>query len=562
MKKFYISFAVSVLTVAATAQNFSWVKQFSGNAYSDARVVTTDVSGNVYVAGVFSDTVDLDPGPETFTLASVGNENVYIMKLNSSGTALWGKQIGGNDPRNIKVNSNGDIYLTGLFGTSGIDFDPGPGTYTLSYSGLNDIFIMKMDNNGNFIWAESMGTSNDEYTAHNGLALDASGNLLITGTFINTIDVDPGPATVNLTSAGMQDAFLLMLDPSGAFVWVKQISGTNSEILRPVTIDNGGNILLAGDFGGTTDFDPGAGVFNMTASGSLDVFICKLSATGNFIWAKQFAGTAYTSAGAIVTDASGSIIMEGGFIATVDMDPSPATYTFTTSAILNRGDVFIVKLNSSGNFIWAAQLGDPTAADDANNLAVDNAGNIYTAGNFDGSNADYDPGPGAYILSSSGNSDFFFCELTSSGNFSDAFSIGSANDEVLWDMNLHSSGAIYIGGSFWGTCDFDPGPSTAILSPVGNPDAFLVKLLSATAGIKDHVIDRPVNVFPNPGNGIYLMQLPEPATIRITNGLGSTITEFQHDNESDINISAYPAGIYFIEATCRQKCYHAKLIKE
>jgi hypothetical protein len=112
--------------------------------------------------------------------------------------------------------SSGDIVATGLF--SGIiDFDPGPGTTELEEFGRLDIFVMLLSPSGALEWALSFGSFDDDNG--NGVAVDAAGNVLVTGGFSNFFDFDPGPGTAFECSNGGQDAFVLKLDADGNYLW-------------------------------------------------------------------------------------------------------------------------------------------------------------------------------------------------------------------------------------------------------------------------------------------------------------------------------------------------------
>ncbi|MBK8619436.1 MAG: SBBP repeat-containing protein [Anaerolineales bacterium] len=99
------------------------------------------------------------------------------------------------------------------------DFDPSPDTAYLTSAGQQDIFISKLDSNGNYVWAKSMGGTDYDYA--NGISVDSSGNVYTTGTFLNTVDFDPGPNDANLSSVGWNDIFISKLDGSGNYVWAR-----------------------------------------------------------------------------------------------------------------------------------------------------------------------------------------------------------------------------------------------------------------------------------------------------------------------------------------------------
>lgn len=390
--------------------NFLWAKQFTGSSGCGGNSITLDDDGNVYITGDFIGTVDFDPGTGTYNLTSYNNsDDIYICKLNVYGNFMWAKQLGGSNTdsgESISIDANGNIITTGYFqGTA--DFDPGSGTYYMisSYLG-SDAYISKLDNSGNFIWAKQLGGGEwGTFVIPFSIALDASGNIHTTGYFQSTVDFDPGPGTFYLTGSNY-DVYISKLNASGNFVWAKQIGSTNDDYGNSVVIDDNGNVFTTGHFDGTVDFDPGPGTYNLTDFGSSDIFISKLDASGNFIWAKQLGGTSGESGESIALDDGGNIYTTGRFYGTADFDPGTGTYNLTS---FGDYDVFISILNASGNFLTAIQLGG-SSTDYGESIAVDPDGNVYTTGIFNGT-ADFDPGTGVYDLTSYGNNDIFISKL-------------------------------------------------------------------------------------------------------------------------------------------------------
>jgi hypothetical protein len=384
----------------------------------------------------------------------------------------------------IAVDSAGNVYTTGHFsGTA--DFDPGPGTYNLT-SGFDgsqyrdDIFVSKLDSSGDFVWARSMGGTGEDRGAD--IAVDSAGNVYTTGYFEGTADFDPGTGTYNLTSAGGRDIFVSKLDSSGDFVWAKSMGGTGSHGADAaahgdkfgIAVDSAGNVYTAGDFEGTADFDPGPGTYNLTAAGDSDIFVSKLDSSGDFVWAKSMGGTSGDFGPSIAVDSAGNVYTAGWFYGTADFDPGPGTYNLTSAVDAN---IFVSKLDSSGNFVWASRMGGGGIwpGDRGRDIAVDSAGNVYTTGMFRGT-ADFDPGAGTYYLTSAGNTEIFVSKLDSNGNFVWASRMGGPNIDRGRGIAVDSAGKVYTTGYFRGTADFDPGPGTYNLTSAGDWDIFVSKL--------------------------------------------------------------------------------------
>lgn len=380
----------------------------------------------------------------------------------------WAKQIGNTDGDILVFSSaadrSGNLYCTGIFDGT-VAFDSGPNAM-LTDSGFGDIFISKFDSTGNFLWAKQIGLSS--YDEGNAIATDDAGNVYVTGFFsLDSTDFDPGNGTYLLANPdnGIK-TFVLKLDTQGNFQWAKELGpGTNSAI--SITSDMAGNILLTGFFGGTVDFDPGAGTFNLTSLQN-DIFMLKLNASGDFTWAKQIvAGLTTTRSYSIATDAAGDVFLTGLLLGTVDFDPGPGMYNLTATG--NFGGEFLLKLDASGNFSWAKAInGSISQTGGSSALKVDKAGNSYTAGWFNNT-VDFDPGPGVFNLANtiaSGGATYLL-KLNTDGNFEWAKQIGDPGNGDYKAIALDTSGNLYITGTIAATGDFDPDSSSVLLSPSG-----------------------------------------------------------------------------------------------
>src|SRR6266446_6408803 len=137
--------------------------------------------------------------------------------------------------------------------------------------------------------------------------------------------------------------------------WAKQIGSTYDDWGNSITIDAEGNVYTTGKFQGTVDFDPGVGVFNITsAGGNYNMFISKLDSSGNFVWVKQFGGDGYAEGLSITTDGTGNIYITGDFSGTIDFDTNSGNFNLTT--LIWGNDIFVSKLDSSGDLVWVKQI--------------------------------------------------------------------------------------------------------------------------------------------------------------------------------------------------------------
>ena len=234
-------------------------------------------------------------------------------------------------------------------------------------------------------------------------------------------------AVFNLTSSGpvgADEIFVSKLDPSGNFLWAKSYGGTDEDRGYSIAVDVKGNTYTTGYFRDIVDFDPGPGVFNLTSAGASDIFISKLDSSGNFIWAKRLGGGNGDIGASIAVDGTGNVYTTGAFIGTADFDPGPGVFNLTPVTPPFSDEVFVSKLDSSGNFVWAKSMGGPNTNDAGNSITVDATGNVYTTGHF-ADTADFDPGLGIFNLFPVWGMDIFISKLDALGNFIYAKNAGS-----------------------------------------------------------------------------------------------------------------------------------------
>jgi len=449
--------------------SFLWALTWGGTDYDDALAVAVDGSGNIYVTGSFEGAVDFDPGPGVDNHTSNGDSDIYITKLDSSGSFEWARTWGDTEQEKgcgIAVDGSGNLYVAGIFqGT--VDFDPGPGVDNHT-ANLVDIFLARFDSSGSFEWARTWGDTLEWERI--GVASDESGNAYVTGSFFGTVDFDPGSAVDNRTSNGSIDIFLSKFDSSGSFQWARTWGGDEWDYGWGLAVDGPGNAYVTGSFRLTVDFDPGPGVDEHTSNGSDDAFLSKFDSSGDFMWASTWGGTDYEAGYSIAVDGSGNVCAMGDFRDTVDFDPGPGTDDHTSNG---SEDIFLSKFDSSGNFAWARTWGG-IAADDAFAVTADGSDNVYATGCFQVT-VDFDPGPGVDNHPWHGGPDAFLSKFDSSGDFKWASAWGGMGGDIGLGVAVDGSGDVWVSGYFESAVDFDPGPVVDNHASNGDFDAFLSK---------------------------------------------------------------------------------------
>ncbi|HYC29718.1 MAG TPA: hypothetical protein VEB42_12890, partial [Chitinophagaceae bacterium] len=296
--------------------NLVWAKKI-GSTWSDYTLdIKTDMSGNIYIMGIFRGTVDFDPGPGTFTMASSSSsgQDIFLMKLDASGNFAWAVQRQATEQADryaaggqFTMDNNNNIYMAYGF----CDNQQNEASYRI---------IEKTNGSCTSIWTkqinEAAGSSFKPFLLAPAITLDAAGNIIVAGTFRNEIDFDPD-GILELSTDGSQNGYVLKLDNTGDLVWVKQleISFPGFTNIQDVAADPNGNLYAVGRFGGTADFDPNAGTQAQTSISSLghSMFIWKLTGGGNFAWMKQYGNGGNNILNAVTTDGIGNVYTTGYF---------------------------------------------------------------------------------------------------------------------------------------------------------------------------------------------------------------------------------------------------------
>jgi hypothetical protein len=470
-------------------QTLGWVKTFGQAELDQGRDICIDSYGDVLTTGFCEGIVDFGPG---VTLTGYGNEDVFISKHNSSGDLLWANVLGGvstDTPAKIATDNERNVITIGSYRATA-DFDPGPGLVEMTAVDLRDIFISKLDANGNFLWSKSIGGVSLDTPSS--VVVDEDRNIYIAGNSLGTVDADPGPDVVN--TAGK--SFVIKLNENGEFIWVKSFVMSGNSDTRNMEIDQSNNLFLTGVLSSNVDMDPGPSTFNLSPAGPLDFYVCKLDSSGSFLWAKSVGNVGGSSqCFTIDTDADGNVLLGGYFRNTVDFDPSMNVFNLTANG---EEDAFILKLDSSGLFKWAKGFGG-IEDDWLWDVNSDAYGNVYVTGEFKDT-VDIDPGAMEQLIISSGWADMFITKLNSGGDYLWSAQISGTKPVRGWGITVGNSGEIYCTGDFMSTVDFEPAIGVFEETSYNTfGDAFVLRINPTDLGLSEKVpqqrtLERIVNL--------------------------------------------------------------------
>jgi hypothetical protein len=452
----------------------------SGNAVLPTlNDLITDTAGNVYAAGRFQGALDFDFGAGTAVRSATQN-NGFVLKLTPTASFDYVATFNGNrweDVTGIALNASGQLLVTGNFDGT-IDLDPGAGTFLLANPGSvgGAIYIARLTAAGLF----DTGWMLDGFSSleARSITTDASGKVLMSGTFANDLDINPGPATQTISApANGNSFFAIKMTPAGVLEFgLNAGSETNlGDNGEQIAVDAAGNVYLAGTFSEVMDFDPGPGKYLLSANTELstfttDAYVAKYSPAGDLIWARSWGSNQQDPVTGLTVDPSGNVYVAGTYFKTVDFDPGPGVELRTSEFNTNQ---YLLKLNAAGEYVSVIELGAGNTVAHCGGLTSDAQGNVYLAGNLN-LTVDFDSGPG--VVTRSGSNDLFLAKYTPSGALSFVTALGGEAYEFVSGLELDAAGNIYMSGHFTGTTDLDPGPG---VDAYGNYGGFLLKFDAA-----------------------------------------------------------------------------------
>ena len=443
----------------AQSPDWLWAKGAGGTGEDICYSVARDNSGNYYVAGSFSGRVSFG----NTTLSSSGNRDIFVGKLNADGNWLWAKKAGGtyNDIASaIAVDSAGNAYITGYFASTTLTFIAG--AITLSRSGGNDLFVAKISSNGVWQWARKNSSGGASTDTGNSIAVDADSNVYMTGYFRSNIAFTTATGTTTLTAqtGSYYDMLVAKISSGGIWQWVIQGSGTDIKQGNGIAVDNLGNAYVTGGFNSRT-LTLGNIVVTNHRDTVFDGFVAKVSPEGQWLWADRFGGINADGGSSIAVDTTGNIYLTGYF---------NTTAYFGNLALTSSGgyDTFAAKLDSTGNWLWARKAGG-AGFDEGLGISLDANSNVFLSGRFTGT-ANF--GSTTLTSASSDSSDAFLGKLNSAGDWQWAAQAGGIGPDIGYGVVAHGDSEALLCGYFTDSSDF----SGTILTSNGLSDAFFARI--------------------------------------------------------------------------------------
>lgn len=453
--------------------DFLWVQEQIGQAGQ----MCMGKNDTYCVVGTFEDTTDFDPGPDSLKLSPSGPNDMFIQNFAPTGTPNWlkiiGKPGGGLIPSSIVLDKQHNLYIAGRFWNS-MDFDPGPDSALLSTSQAVSHFLLKLDSLGNFLWANKLEINDTSFLSIEDIHVDNQGNLYATGYFDGRLDFDPGPDSTYLEAQQTREhnTFITKFDTRGNFQWVRK-NNLYESLGREIALDNFGNVYIIGGFSTAWNSAP---------------YVMKLDSTGQVLWSHTYATSYGALAYSIALDEQHNIYIGGNFVGLeTNFNPSTGVFYLTPSFMAAYSDIYVLKLDENGNFIYAFNFVGK-GEEDVLDITIDEQGFLYMFGGFTDS-VDFDPSLQSFVL------------------------------EATMNQQLRA-------------------------------ESYILKLDGKkSVGIESfEVVD--VKLYPNPSRGIFNVDLPANVSIaqmQIMDALGNQVhSESLTLQHNFIDLKQLPSGIYFV----------------
>ena len=422
-------------------------------------------TGDAFITGSFSGTIDFDPGQGTDFHKSNGETDIFVTRLNSDGSYGWTRTMGGPGPdcgRGLTVDDIGGLFISGHFANT-VDFDSTDGVDQRTSHGVTDIFVAKLYTDGGYGWAQAMGGEGPDSACGVVLA-DWPENIYLAGHFSETVDFDPGGVGEVHSANGLEDIFVTKLSPVGSHLWTRCVGGEGSDVAEAIA--DWSAVTVTGSFSRAVDFDPTEEVDMRVSNGAEDVFALRLDADGDYGWTWTVGGAGTDRGLGIAVEPGLSVA--GCFSDTVDFDPGDGSDLRASNGMT---DAFVARgLSGDGAAADTLTIGG-IGPDAAHDICWDWAENAFVVGRYTGS-VDVDPSPGTEHHTPGGEGTFLIGLQEDGNTWTRVFDGAGSALTAEWPHGVLLTGCIENGHSQTTTSAGDDGDGAS---------SVLVKRYMATA---------------------------------------------------------------------------------
>lgn len=427
----FLAAGMALFACALCAQAAQWQWGDMLDAWSgDLNSMATDAVGNTYIIGSFTGTLVLGP----FTLTT-GRRAVVIAKIDPNGNWLWARQntYSGNalaQGKRIAVDDSSNVYISGQYrGTIAL------GGFSISNTGWYDVYVAKLDTDGNWIWVQKPDVDDDDLSYANGMCLDAQANIYLTGEYSGSLSL--GGMTL-VSEAGFEEMYIAKLDRNGNCLLIDSHDGSGIEdysIGFGIGADAAQNIYVAGYYNESITF----GTVTLTCDAYYEMYIAKRDAAGTWLWAQRVDLCDFSESWFEIdleVDSAANMYISFPFDGSIVLDDTPIPTDYAGN--------LLAKLSPAGDLLWAYTLGEGAFLDWEIDITLDADDNLYTTSYFTGSLTlgDYN------LVTDPDWYDIIVGKLDPTGNWVWAQGGCATSDEGGIQLSLDAANNIYVLGSF------------------------------------------------------------------------------------------------------------------
>ncbi|NIK91303.1 T9SS type A sorting domain-containing protein [Mangrovimonas sp. CR14] len=568
MKKYYLlPFILITFSLQAQIPNVNWFGHVGGSVLDQVNSITLNSENDFLITGYYGSNSEFDWINSDYTLTGMSGNDAFLAKYTNEGIIEWAVKFGGNlndGGGDVAVDNSNNVYSVGTFTNTG-DFDPGPNTYNLTstqgaYSWI-DIYISKLDTDGNFVFAKQiMGEAVKRPSA---IKVDAAGNFYVVGYYNNPLTLPSGdiidiPTPDDLSLYSM---FIIKFDTNGDVVWYHNLGeASNMQRIETLDLDANGNLYIGGQFHTETDFDPGVGEVILTPHTMYysDMFILKLDADGNFVWVKQFGGDNTNSLRGLKVSETGDIYATGYFYGMVDFDPNAGEHQ-VTSAPDTGYNPFLFKLDNTGSFQWVKDF-----RGNGRGYAVSTSaeGQVFLGGDFNNT-CDFSGGLETAVITPEGDIDGFIAAYdAASGDMIWVKTMGSDLEARVTALDVDQDGALFAVGSFDEFGHISNDVDDVTVTGNGMKDGFVLKISEEELSLPEVTTD-VFYLYPNPVSDLVSFHLPndyQANSIKIYNLTGQLVHQERY--QSQISLKHLASGLYIMQLENNSQKLTVKLVKQ
>ncbi|MCU0432547.1 MAG: T9SS type A sorting domain-containing protein [Bacteroidia bacterium] len=454
----------------------AWGTYYGGAGFDIVAGSTTDILGNLYIAGYTDSNVSTTIATSgTHQTVIGGNLDGFAVKFNASGVRQWGTYYGGSGAElfgGCAVDILGNVCLAGHASFNSGNVIATIGSHQTVFGGATyDAILVKLNANGLRLWGTYYGGSGSDigYSC----ITDSIGNIFMVGsTETSTSGVIATIGSHQSSMQGTNDGFIVKFDASGVRQWGTYYGGASTDLCIFITIDNSGDIIISGSTTSSAGIST-AGVHQPLLGGQHDAFLTKFTGSGVRLWGTYYGGTGYDDARVCAVNGSGDIVMTGN--TETPTSTIIATANSHQSSYGGNSDGYIVKFNTSCVRLWSTYYGG-NGLDYRFSCAQDSAGNVYLSGTTNSAIGTAIASSGSFQSTHGGNDDACLAKFNASGIREWGTYYGGNDNETSNTCTIDNFGNIYIAGrTFTSTANVIATPGSHQPLNAGATDGYVAK---------------------------------------------------------------------------------------